>query len=185
MEPNSFFTATILEWFASYPWFGFLLGMMLVDYISGVTAAIYEGKLNSKIGYRGAMKKSAVLLVVAVGFLIERGIISTLPAAMQPTWNYPVAKLVAAFFLFNEALSVLENAKRCGVPLPKFLTKGLSDAMSKVNTYGEPDAPTAKETKVTVEMKETTPHSTNQTAIPPVVTVETKTTSSAEMKKVE
>lgn len=124
------------EWmfktYASYPWIGLLLLMMAIDILSGVTAAVYQKQLSSKIGYRGMMKKACVLLVIGMAAVIEQAFKTTLPEPLKNSVVVPIAKLTAGFFLFNEALSVLENAKRAGVPLPAFLSKSLVDTLEKL-----------------------------------------------------
>lgn len=37
------------------------------------------------------------------------------------------------FYLANEALSIIENAGRCGVPIPSFLKTALEQMRSKAN----------------------------------------------------
>lgn len=136
MEQTNPFFVWLLATYAEWPWVGLLLGMMILDVASGVAAAIYERKLSSKFGYKGAMKKISVLLVIAVCYLVEQSIISTIPLSMRTSVVLPFAKVAAGFFLFNEALSVLENAKRCGVPLPAFLSKSLVETMGKLSNLG-------------------------------------------------
>lgn len=135
MEQTSPFVTWILASYAAYPWVGLLMLMMVLDVVSGVVAAIYERKLSSKIGYRGMMKKAAVMLVIGVCYLVEQAIYATVPKAIRPEVIAPIAKIAAGFFLFNEAISVLENAKRTGVPLPAFLSKSLIETMGKLSKY--------------------------------------------------
>ena len=89
---------------------------MAVDYVSGVLAAYVNPnlKLNSNIGFRGICKKLLILCVLAVTHHLA---ISTGQEFLHTlaTW----------FFLGNEALSVLENAGKAGVPIPEKLKESL------------------------------------------------------------
>lgn len=86
-----------------------LVAAMAVDYISGVIAAYLNPclALNSQKGFRGICKKILILLLVSLAHLID---IAT---------SLHIVHLVAVwFFLGNEGLSIIENAAKCGVPVP-------------------------------------------------------------------
>jgi len=51
--------------------FQVLLFCIIADYMSGLMAALYLGKLNSKVGFKGNVKKIAILLVVALPWKSE------------------------------------------------------------------------------------------------------------------
>lgn len=89
-----------------------LLVAMAIDYITGVLAAyINPGlALNSQKGFRGICKKITILLLVALAHEIDK-------ATGQPA----VQSLVVWFFLGNEGLSIVENASKAGLPIPKKL----------------------------------------------------------------
>lgn len=132
-------TQWFLQWYAQFPWVFMLIAMMLLDVLSGLIAAGYAGKICSKVGYRGMMRKASMLLVVAAAGLLEQGIIMSIPQTLRGDIAVPFAKLVSGIFFINEAISVLENAKACGVPLPAFLTRSLADQLSKLT--GSHDVP--------------------------------------------
>ena len=94
-----------------------LLFCIVADYITGVLAAIYEKKLNSRAGYRGIIKKVVILIIVALA--VE---ISTITGAAS------IRDLVICFYIANEGISILENAGRMGVP---FLSK-LKDLLEQL-----------------------------------------------------
>jgi len=87
-----------------------LLAFMILDYISGVVVAIKTKKLSSNIGFRGIGKKVMILVMVAVGNLIDIAIIGN---------GHTCRTLVIAFYSANEAISILENASNLGLPLPE------------------------------------------------------------------
>lgn len=96
-----------------------------LDYITGIFAAPKRGeKINSSIGWHGIVKKICMWLLVVVGVIIDE-LISY--AINTIGWDIPftfvVACIVCIWIICNELLSILENLKDIGVPLPAFLAK--------------------------------------------------------------
>lgn len=87
-----------------------LIILMILDYITGVLQSIYNKELSSKIGFKGLLKKVLILCVVAVSVVIEKDL------GVQA-----IREVVIMFFACNEGISVLENATKMGIPLPKKL----------------------------------------------------------------
>ena len=69
--------------------------------------------LSSKIGFKGIVKKVCYFLVVAIA-----GVADWL---MQT--QYLITWFVMVFLISNEAISILENLSKIGVPFPKFFNK--------------------------------------------------------------
>lgn len=86
-----------------------LVALIIVDYLSGVVSAIIEKKLSSAVGFVGILKKVVILCVVAVGSMCDK-----LTGSGDTFRN-----MVCAFYIANEALSIIENAGRIGLPIPK------------------------------------------------------------------
>ncbi|MEN3130853.1 phage holin family protein [Bacillus cereus] len=86
-----------------------LVTMAIVDYITGVIAAGYNGKLKSKVGFKGIAKKVVLFLLVGVAAQLDSAIGS----------NSAIREATIFFFIGNELLSILENAGRMGIPLPQ------------------------------------------------------------------
>lgn len=84
-----------------------LITLIVIDYITGIVAAVYEKKLSSSIGFRGIIKKVIMLLVVGLSVALQR----VMPEAL------PLREITILFFIANEGLSVLENAAKV-IPLP-------------------------------------------------------------------
>ena len=82
-----------------------LLILIVLDYITGVLKAVYEKKLNSQIGFRGIIKKTILMTVVAAA------------VAIQNVIDMPVREIIITFFICNEAISLLENAGAV-IPIP-------------------------------------------------------------------
>lgn len=100
---------------------------MLVDYITGITAAYINRDLSSKLGLKGIIKKISYMALVAVAmgadYLIYGGF-----SAVNIQINYDLwfSVLVTIWLIINEMISILENLVKIGVPVPGFLTKLIS-----------------------------------------------------------
>ncbi|AER19450.1 phage holin family protein [Streptococcus suis] len=89
-----------------------LLVFIIIDYLTGIFAAIVEKQLSSSIGFRGIFKKIAILFLVSIGHLIDTAIIKQ---------GGTIRTMVIFFYLSNEGLSILENTVRIGLPIPEKL----------------------------------------------------------------
>ncbi len=86
----------------------FLLVVMAIDYITGITAALRERSgLDSSVGFWGLVKKGLIMLVVLLSHQIDLLLGSDMAKGGA-----------IAFYTVNELLSVIENFGRMGVPLP-------------------------------------------------------------------
>ena len=89
-----------------------LLAFIILDYVTGVTVSCINKNLSSEVGFKGIAKKVIILLVVAVGNIVDMYILDG-GAVCRST--------VIGFYLANEGISILENAGNIGIPLPKKL----------------------------------------------------------------
>jgi toxin secretion/phage lysis holin len=89
---------------------------MCLDYLTGVIVAYVFGLLSSKTGFRGIVKKVAILALVIVAHQIDLVAGQGLLVRTMVTW----------FFLGNEGLSILENSAKMGVPIPSVLKDKLA-----------------------------------------------------------
>lgn len=94
-----------------------LLVFMVVDYVTGIAAAFREKKLNSETGFSGILRKGVMLLLVAMGNVLDTQVLGGGSSTFRSA--------VIGFYLANEGLSILENAGRLGVKWPKVLAKAL------------------------------------------------------------
>jgi toxin secretion/phage lysis holin len=85
-----------------------LLTFVVIDYITGLLASGVEGKLSSKVGFKGIAKKIMIFCLVAVGHLVDKAVGE----------GHVVSDTIVFFYLGNEGLSILENAGRTGLPVP-------------------------------------------------------------------
>ncbi|MGP6382946.1 phage holin family protein [Streptococcus dysgalactiae subsp. equisimilis] len=89
-----------------------LLVFIIIDYLTGIFAAVVEKQLSSSIGFRGIFKKIAILFLVSLGHLIDTAIIKQ---------GGTIRTMVIFFYLSNEGLSILENTVRIGLPISEKL----------------------------------------------------------------
>lgn len=92
-----------------------LVTMAVIDYITGMIAAGYNGELKSKVGFKGIAKKVVLFLMVGVAAQLDTAFGS----------NSAIREATIFFFMGNELLSILENAGRMGIPLPQALTNAV------------------------------------------------------------
>ena len=89
-----------------------LIAFMVLDYVSGVLVAIAQHELSSKIGFKGIAKKVIILILVAVGHILDVHILGG---------GAVCRSAVCGLYIANEGISILENASELGIPLPKKL----------------------------------------------------------------
>lgn len=101
-----------------------LVCAMIVDYITGMSAAWYNSELSSKKGIKGIVKKVGYLALVFVAMIVD-WLISQGLQQVNIDIKYSVffAVLVAVWLIINELISTLENLSRMGVPIPNFMKK--------------------------------------------------------------
>lgn len=81
---------------------------MIIDYITGITNAIFVKKnLSSQIGFFGIVKKILILALIVLATLLEQNIgISG------------IRLVVLIWYIGNEGISILENLVSIGLPVP-------------------------------------------------------------------
>lgn len=101
-----------------------LMVMMIIDYLSGMSAAWVHGDLSSKVGAKGIIKKVGYMALIVVAMGVDYLIYSGISAAnIEVGYNMWFGLLVAVWLIINEMISILENLSKLGVPIPEFLTK--------------------------------------------------------------
>ena len=99
-----------------------LLAAMCIDYVTGITAAyVYKRKhprskkgLDSRVGMIGIAKKLLILTLVVFAHIVDQAVAFD-----------GIEAVVTWFYIGNEGLSVVENAAKAGVPLPRKLLDAL------------------------------------------------------------
>ena len=103
-----------------------LIGVMIIDYASGMLKAWVNAELSSKIGLKGIAKKVGYLLVVCVAGVVDWLITQGMgQVGIHISIDYCFGLIVTIWFIINECISILENLAILGVPLPKFLTSAV------------------------------------------------------------
>ena len=87
-----------------------LVCLVLLDYITGIVKAFVNKDLSSSQGYKGIYKKIGIFVAVCVAFLVD--IIIGTGSTLRVVSVY--------WFVFMEAISILENLEASGVILPDF-----------------------------------------------------------------
>ena len=101
---------------------------------TGWMGAKMEGKVSSRIGWRGVMKKLGYWIMIMVAFgssavFIEIGKVIGVDLGVTTLLGW----FVLASLLINEIRSIVENFVEAGYNVPKALTKGLEVADKVVN----------------------------------------------------
>ena len=97
-----------------------IVGLAVLDYITGCIKAIYNKQLSSEIGFKGLLKKIVMFIVIAVAYAIQGLMGGTVP----------LREVVIMFYIANEALSLLENAAEF-IPVPDKLKEVLLQLRDK------------------------------------------------------
>ena len=92
-----------------------LLCAIVIDYLTGIFKAFYMKELSSEVGFKGAIKKAAMLFIVALSVQADR--------LMGDSGM--IRNLVIYYLFANEGLSILENLAKCGLPIPESLKSRL------------------------------------------------------------
>lgn len=100
-----------------------LLIVIIIDYLTGISSAIYNKELSSKVGFKGIIKKFSYLLIVTLSVVIDNimghsGLIRT---------------LVIYFFVSNDGISIIENMAKMNVKLPEKLI----EVLKQINNKGD------------------------------------------------
>lgn len=99
-----------------------LIAFMVLDYITGLSVAIVKKELSSEVGFKGIFKKVLILILVGVGNILDVHVLGE---------GSVCRSAVIGFYLANEGISILENAGKLGLPLPKKLLEILKQLKNK------------------------------------------------------
>jgi len=93
-----------------------LVVFVALDYLSGIAAAAYQGKLSSQVGLKGIAKKMFIFIVVALGHVVDQTLGNTTTL---------IRDAVIYFYLANELISILENGGKLNAPIPPIITQAI------------------------------------------------------------
>lgn len=103
-----------------------LIYFVVADYITGITAAWYEKKLNSDVGMRGIAKKVLLFVPVGIGYCLD-----------SLTGTEVIRSLAIFFYIGNEGLSILENLTKMGIKFPAVIKDALEQIEKKQEGNGD------------------------------------------------
>ena len=95
----------------------------IIDYVTGICAAGYRKEnVSSYRSFMGIAKKICMWLLIAVGAMLD----ILLEYSAENVWislggEYIAGSLAAVWLIANEVISILENIRDIGTPLPPFL----------------------------------------------------------------
>lgn len=120
--------------FASFLW------LNIIDYITGILKAKYSNQLNSVAGAQGIIRKVGYWITISIAFYISLVFVK-MGDLLGINLNFVLGFgwLTLATFILNEIRSILENLVAIGVPVPKFLTKGLKIITENIESEDKED----------------------------------------------
>lgn len=120
-----------------------LVCAMIIDYITGLMAAPHRADpVSSERGMAGIKKKAGMLLLVLVGLILDVLVLHIRESFhLDCVWPFAVSAMVAVWLTANELISILENVRDMGVPLPPFLLSLIKNIQGKTekSTPGKTD----------------------------------------------
>lgn len=99
-------------WGVPDSWLHAVIALVILDYITGVCAAIHSKELSSEIGAKGIAKKMATFAVISLAHILDEYVLKEGGA---------IQTMTSIFYIVNESISILENAIRTGLPVPEKL----------------------------------------------------------------
>ncbi len=99
-------------WGVPDSWLYAVIALVILDYITGICAAIHSKELSSEIGAKGIAKKMATFAVISLAHILDEYVLKGGGA---------IQTMTSIFYIVNESISILENAIRTGLPVPEKL----------------------------------------------------------------
>lgn len=99
-----------------------LMILVSLDYLTGICVAVRKRELSSSIGTRGIANKVMIFVLVSLSNVVDTYLLNT-GAALET--------ITILFYCTNEAISIIENAAKMGIPLPAKLVNYLKAFKNK------------------------------------------------------
>lgn len=128
MSPSEWINEHVSNLFLQNQLLYVLILFVILDYITGVCVAIQKKKLSSQIGTKGITKKIAIFIVIAFCHILDVYLTGT---------GAPLESVATIFYATNEGISILENIRALGVPLPAKIQQTLA-TLKKNNDENSP-----------------------------------------------
>ena len=119
--------------------FMIVCGMIAFDVVTGIAKANVLGNVSSSKGTQGLWKKLSILLAVVFGMFLQYVITIVAGIIAVPALaKVPIAGAIAAYVIFNEAISVCENFYAINPNmLPKWVVTRLKTAKETLDALEE------------------------------------------------
>lgn len=100
------------------------VAMMAIDIVTGLINAWATNSFQSAKMRSGLAKKCGEIIIILIGMMFTYGM------------NLPKYILtgIAIYIIFMELMSVMENLKKLGVPIPAFISKVLNNVDESLKT---------------------------------------------------
>lgn len=89
-----------------------LLACSIIDQISGLAVGWFQDDISSEAGFKGIAKKAVIFSFVGIAHIIDVHMCGGNPA---------LRTTVCLFYISNEGISIIENAHKLGIPVPRAL----------------------------------------------------------------
>lgn len=93
--------------------FAILLGMMVLDYVTGLMVAVANKSLSSSVGTKGFIKKAYVIILIGAIYMLAHAV---------DGFSY-IGDGVTVAYIVIEFISITENGGKLGVPMPAQVKK--------------------------------------------------------------
>lgn len=104
------------------PYFIGLIVLIILDFILGTFRSLIAKDLNSSVGLKGLIKHSSVFIIVVI--VNEICYVSGYPE---------MATAFTLFYIWEYAISIVENLAILNIPLPEWVLVRLTDLERKIN----------------------------------------------------
>lgn len=134
----SFQLGIATDWHITLPWLLTLVVCATVDVFLGVGLAWNRLNIDSTISRKGMFRKSAVLVLVITGSVLD-GLIPSI------RWELPIigafettlGTILSSAFIVQELTSIAEKSALLGINLPPRLVNALAKLKKVINEDGE------------------------------------------------
>lgn len=88
----------------------------IIDYITAIISSAINHKISSSVGFKGILRKFMMFCIVGLTYYMSYYMLG----------SDDILTVTLTFYCANEIISILENAGKAGVPLPKQLVEMLA-----------------------------------------------------------
>lgn len=122
-----------------------LVIMMIIDYITGLMIAWNNKTISSEIGFKGLMKKTAMIFAVVVAVQMD---------AISGTGGQFMRNTMIMFLIGMEGISFIENLGHLGVKVPRQISNVFAQLKEDNEEKAAPIVKVTTETTILPEEQE-------------------------------